>query len=130
MDEESEGIMNLGDRIGLSLRTIRTRGVVLSEDEMRRYRIRCVHNSVGDVDVMTDSHIGSFVRKSYDPGRGEVAVVETKSYHHNIITGRVPLMVVSVIIFEDIFSWHMYALHNLDIYHRIGKRNSLLTLLN
>ena len=102
------------------------RNKVLTDQEMFSYRIRGVFNAIGDVEVMTDSYIQNYARRVHRPDYGEVAVIETALRDNG--KGN-PGQVVSVIVFVDIWSWHMYAMKNLDIYYR-GEGHMLGPLVN
>ena len=117
------------EEMDISLRTIRARGVVLSRDTMLKFRIRGIFNSVGETEVMTDEYIDDFASSVFRPEYGEIASVERSMKTIEGVTN--PLVVVSVIVFADIWSWHMFALHEIDIYLAPGRSASgLETLVN
>ena len=106
-------------------RTIKARGKVLTERQMRDYRIKGIYNATGEVEAMTDAYMQDFAIRCYRPEYGEIAVIETSLKD----SGRGnPLQVVSVLVFADSASWHMYALKNPDTY--LQKGHSLFTLVN
>ena len=121
------------EELDRELRTVRTRDYVFSKSQMRSFRIKGIFNSIGEIDKMGEAFIESFAKSLYREEIGEIAVVETAIKGFPAPGGSYgekrelnPLKVVSVIIFTDVWSWHMYGLKNLDIYGN----ESLLSLLN
>lgn len=98
-------------------RTIRTRRIILSEDEMKALRIRRIFNSVGDSDFL--SHTDA----------------EEMLYNH-ILIGNYCLLemaeegnlfIISIISFEDIWSRNVFALKNFDYFNGFP---DLITIYN
>lgn len=114
-------------KIHEDFRTIEARGVVLSHREMVRYRIRGVYNAIGEAGYMTPEYIEDFANKVHRPFYGEVAIVETSLKDHG--KGN-PLVVLSVIVFADVWSWNMFAMANQGIYYQEGKYGDIFPLLN
>jgi len=107
---------------GREYRTIMARGYMFSKREMHKYRIRAVYNAVGDIAVMGDAYVNDFARRCTRVENGEVGVIEMN------MRGDGLTKVVSVIVFGDLASWHMFALRNMDIYG--GNKKDLASLLN
>lgn len=107
-------------------RTIMARDVILTRGEMEKYRIRGVYNAMGDLRVITGDYIRNFASSVFRADLGEVAIIETSLKHHELKT---PVQVISVLVFADIYSWHMFALKNWGLYSSAGN-DHLITLLN
>lgn len=103
-------------------RTIKARGVVLTEEQMDHYRIRGIYNAAAEVEVVTAEYVQRFADSVHRPNLGEVAIVETSLKDTNV---RNPLQIISVIVFVDIYSWHMFAMKHWDIYGEGGIGNFL-----
>jgi hypothetical protein len=100
-----------------SSRTICTRGVVLSKNQMENFRIRKIFNSFGDPEFLNDEHaeemLDNFIK------RGEFCLLEA--------TNDGKLYKISLITFEDIWSRNVFALKNMDYYNGFP---DLITLYN
>lgn len=90
-----------------SFRTISTRGISLSDNQIETFRIKKVYNSFGDPDYLTDSDAENMLREM--EGLGEFCLLE--SAHDG------KLNIYSIITFEDIFSRNVFALMNQEYYH-------------
>jgi len=98
-------------------RTIKARGVVLSEEQMDHYRIRGIYNAAAEVETVNDHYIQDFANSVHRPSYGEIAVVETSLKDTGV---RNPLQIISVIVFVDIYSWHMFAMKHWKVYGNRG----------
>jgi hypothetical protein len=100
-----------------NFRTIKTRGITLSEEQMENFRIRKIYNSVGDPEFLNDEQaeemLDSFIK------RGEFCLLEAISEEK--------LYTISLITFEDLWSRNVFALMNWEYY--IGFPD-LVTLYN
>lgn len=105
-------VMNLFEE---SYRTICTRGVTLSKEQMETFRIKRIFNSFGDPDFLNDEKasemLDNFIR------RGEFCLLEASN------DGKV--YKISLITFEDIWSRNMFALMNFEYYQRFPDLISL-----
>lgn len=95
--------MNLSEE---SYRTICTRGVILSKDQMENFRIRKIFNSLGDSDFLNDVQAEEMLLNFNK--RGEFCLIEATN------DGKV--YKISLITFEDIWSRNMFALMNFEYY--------------
>lgn len=87
---------------------MRARNYEFSEDEMRKFRIKGVYNSMTDADYMNLSYMERFIEGCYDPRLGEVAISESAIFS----VGRGLVRVLSVIVFADVESMELYVLAN------------------
>jgi len=108
-----------------SLRTIKARNVVYTEEQMRSYRLKGIYNIVGSVESLTDDYIHEFCNRKCNLEKGEIGILETSMVRYN---GASPVMVVSALVFADIWSWHMYAMRFSDVYMQPG--HELQSLMN
>jgi hypothetical protein len=124
-------------------RTVRARNYVFSKDELVSYRILGVYNSIGEIDIMNDAYVTRYANQVFRKDLGQVAAIET-SIQTFPIEGKTqgvmgedgvlrhipmrsnPLKVVSVIVFEDEFSWNVFAMKNKGLYGS----GAILHLLN
>lgn len=100
------------DMFEKSLRTIKAQNKVFSAEQMEKYRIRGIYNSFGYIEDMGDKFIMDFARRSHRPERGEIAIIESGIKEKDGMMCKV----VSVIVFEDIWSWQMFAIRFKGIY--------------
>jgi hypothetical protein len=98
-------------------RTICTRGIKFTQDQMNNYRIRRIFNSVGDPEYLNDDSAQMMLENFI--GRGEFCLLEA--------TNDGKLYKISLITFEDIWSRNMFALVNLEYYSGFP---DLITLYN
>jgi len=141
--------LRYNDELEENLRTVRARNYVFSKDEMLKYRIVGIYNSIGEISRMSNSYIVKFAEGVYNKFAGEIATVETsiqvfplgkKGDKDEVGDGEMqvdgsfgtfqkhtnPLKVVSVIVFVDRMSWELYALKNIELYGEeslLGMRN-------
>lgn len=87
-------------------RTIGTRGVVLSKEEMENFRIKQIFNSIGHSDYLNDND-AEVMLKNFNQ-RGEFCLLET--------AGDGSIYKISLLTFEDIWSRNVYALMNKKYY--------------
>lgn len=113
-------IMDFGRELKRDMRTIKARDYELTPDEMIRYRIRGIFNSVGEVEKMDDEYIKNYALSVYRPEYGEVAVIESGIRQFSGGKNN-PLKVVSVIVFTDVWSWNMFAMKHPNIYMKNPK---------
>lgn len=106
--------MNLFEK---SYRTIRTRGITLTQEQMENLRIKRVFNSVGDPDYLNDEDAEQMLRNHIESGN--YCLLEAAH------TGK--LYIISLIVFEDIWSRNMFALKNFEYYEGFP---DLITLYN
>lgn len=111
-------IMDFGKELERDMRTIKARDLVLSKDQMVRYRIRGIFNSIGEVEKMNDEYIRDYAMKVYRPEYGEIAVIESGIRQFSGGKNN-PLKVVSIIVFTDVWSWNMFAMKNPEIYMKL-----------
>jgi len=100
-----------------SFRTISTRDIILSQDQMDNFRIKKIFNSAGDPEFLNDFHAVQMLENFNK--RGEFCLLEA------INEGKI--YKISLITFHDIWSKNMFALMNWDIYEGFPE---LLTLYN
>lgn len=100
-----------------NFRTIRTRGIVLSNEQMENFRIRKIYNSVGDPEYLNDNEAEQMLRNFIE--RGEFCLLEA------VNDGK--LYKISLITFEDIWSRNVFALINWNYYEGFP---DFLTLYN
>lgn len=93
-------------------RFVRSRNYEFTEDQMRKYRIVGVFNSIADVDYMNEDYMDRFIVGCYDSNRGENAISESGIY--NGVCGIVRIL--SVIVFSDVESMELYILSNPGLY--------------
>jgi hypothetical protein len=98
-------------------RTICTRGITLTQDQMDNYRIKTIYNSMGDPQYLN----GNTAQQMLDNfiARGEFCLIETSN------NGKV--YKISLINFEDIWSRNMFALVHFEYYAGFP---DLITLYN
>jgi hypothetical protein len=99
--------------------TVRSRGYEFSEDEMRRFRIKGVYNSMADADYMDTGYVDSFINGCYDPRKGEVSISE--SAIHTGGEGRGLVRILSVIVFSDAESMELFILANPKLYLTVDR---------
>jgi hypothetical protein len=87
-------------------RTIGTRGIVLSKEQMENFRIKKILNSVGDSDFLTDEDAELMSRNFNE--RGEFCLIEA-TLEKNVYK-------ISLLTFEDIWSRNVFALINKEYY--------------
>lgn len=87
-------------------RTICTRGVTLSKEQMENFRIRNVFNSFGDPDFLNDDQAEEMLTNFNK--RGEFCLLE--------VTNDGKIYKISLITFEDIWSRNVFALMNFKYY--------------
>lgn len=92
--------------------TIRARGYIFTREEMKRFRIVGVYNSMTDADYMNERYVNEFIMGCYDPLKGEIAISESAIH----TTGRGLIRVLSVIVFADVPSMELYILANTGLY--------------
>ena len=100
-----------------AFRTIMTRGLVLTKDQMDSFRIKKIYNSAGVPEYLNSSHAEEILENFNR--RGEFCLLEATD------NGKIYKM--SLITFEDIWSRNMFALMNLRFYKDFP---DLLTLKN
>jgi hypothetical protein len=100
-----------------SFRTIGTRGIVLTEEDMQLYRIKRIHNSVTAIDYADISDPADLLADAVL--RGEYCLVEASCDEKVYKT--------SLILFEDIWSRNLFALRNWNYYEGFS---DLLTFYN
>lgn len=87
-------------------RTISTRGVTLSKDQMENFRIKKIFNSMGDPEYLNDDDAEQMLENFNK--RGEFCLLEA------VDEGKV--YIISLITFEDIWSRNVFALMNKEYY--------------
>lgn len=87
-------------------RTICTRGVTLSKEQMENFRIRKIFNSFGNAEYINDEQAEEMLTNFNK--RGEFCLLEATN------DGKVYKL--SLITFEDIWSRNMFALMNFEYY--------------
>ena len=98
-------------------RTIRTRGITLTQEQMDNFRIRRVFNSIGDPDYLNGDDAEQMLMNHIVSGDFcLLEVAEDKK-----------LFIISLITFEDIWSRNVFALKNMDYYYGFP---DLITLYN
>lgn len=100
-----------------SFRTIGTRGIVFTEEEMQRLRIKRIYNSVSAIDYADANDTIELLSEAV--ARGEYCLVEA--------TGDTKLFKTSLILFEDIWSRNVFAIRNWKYYQGFP---DLVTLYN
>ena len=88
-------------------RKIRTRGVILTKDQMANYRIKKIYNSIGDPEFLNSNEAEKMLLNFNQ--RGEFCLMEVSTDRNN-------LYIISIITFEDYWSRNVFALQNLDYY--------------
>lgn len=113
--------MNIAEELHRNLRTIQTRSIEFSYEQMRSMRILKIINCVGRVEDISDNVDRTMM---LDYVQGEFRIAESCIRENKgIMNG-----VVSVIVFADVYSWNMFALKYWDVYSK--EKMGLLTLLN
>jgi hypothetical protein len=100
-----------------SFRTIKTRGITLSIEQMENFRIINIFNSVGDPEYLNEADAREMM--TINIKRGEFCLLEAANEEK--------LFVISLIIFEDIWSRNVFALMNWEYYDGFP---DLITLYN
>lgn len=100
-----------------SYRTIKTRGITLTQEQMDSFRIKRVFNSVGDPEYLNSDDAEQMLNGHIESGN--FCLLEA------IHTAR--LYIISIIVFEDIWSRNVFALKNFDYYEGFP---DLITLHN
>ena len=98
-------------------RTICTRGITFTRDQMEVFRIKRIFNSVGDPDYLNDSDAMQMLDNFIN--RGEFCLLEAAN------DGKV--YKISLLTFEDIWSRNLFALMNFEYYEGFP---DLITLYN
>jgi hypothetical protein len=98
-------------------RTIITRGIIFSKEQMENFRIKRIYNSVGDPEYLNDNDADIMLTNSIE--RGEFCLLEA------INDGK--LYRISLLVFEDIWSRNVFALYNWPYYEGFP---DFLTLYN
>lgn len=93
-------------------RLVRARNFEFTEDEMVRYRIVGVFNSMADADYANTEYLERFIAGCYDEKKGEIAISESAIYK----SGSGLVRVLSVIVFADVESMELYVLANQSLY--------------
>ena len=110
------GVMSIFDQ---ARRTYMTRDIVFSQERTEKLRIRGIYNMSGDIDTVTSVEIDRFVKQTVRPGSSETVMVE------KMVRGRVhgrPLMLVSVVVFDDQWSMNMFFYDDIGRYRTfVGK---------
>ena len=92
--------------------TVKARGYIFSDAEMKSFRIKGVYNSMADADYMNEQYMDQFINGCYDPGKGEMAISESAI----LPLGKGLVRVLSVIVFYDVMSMELYILANPGLY--------------
>lgn len=100
-----------------SSRTIKTRGIILTQEQMDNFRIRRVFNSIGDPDYLNEDHAEQMLMNHIV--NGDFCLLE--------LAEDKKLFIISLITFEDIWSRNVFALKNMDYYNGFP---DLITLYN
>lgn len=106
--------MNIFDE---GFRTIGTRGIVLSKEQMDNFRIKKIFNSIGHSDFLNDGD-AELILKNFNK-RGEFCLLE--------VAGDGKVYKICLLTFEDIWSRNVYALMNKEYYEGFP---DLITLNN
>lgn len=106
---KEEGLMKIFDS-----NVVMARGYTFSDDEIRRFRIKAVYNSSGDIDYMESDYIDDFVHRNVSLEGGEGYVMESAI---RFVSGqKVLVKVVSLIVFDDVESMELYVLAHQELY--------------
>lgn len=95
--------MNLFEK---DYRTIRTRGITLTQDQMNNFRIRRVYNSIEEPEYLNNKSAKQFLMNYAESG--QFCLLE--------VVRSAKRCIISIIIFEDIWSRNLFALKNIDYY--------------
>lgn len=87
-------------------RTIKTRGVILSQNQMDNFRMRRIYNYIGDSEFLNCNDAEEMLQNHIL--RGDFCLLEMAKEGKTCI--------ISIITFEDIWSRNVYALKNFDYY--------------
>lgn len=87
-------------------RTIKTRGITLTQEQMANFRIRRVFNSIGDSDYLNSDDAEQMLMNHIVSG--DFCLIEVAEEER--------LFIISLIIFEDIWSRNVFALKNMNYY--------------
>jgi hypothetical protein len=87
-------------------RTIGTRGITLSKDQMADFRIKNIFNSYGHIDYLNENNAELML--SNHKKNSSICLIETATKGN--------LFIISLIIFEDIVSRNIFALKNIEYY--------------
>lgn len=97
-------------------RTVRTREIEYSPEEMEMMRLKAVYNAAGDFDYMNKEFMEVFLRDSIRPGESGLMEICKKNER---------LVLMSILVFEDLWSRNIYALKHWKIYDRLSDLISL-----
>ena len=100
-----------------SHRTIKTRGIALTKEQMDSFRIRRIFNSIGDPNFLNSNDAHEMLMNQ----------IVTGNYCLLEMSERNNLFIISIITFEDIWSRNVFALKNMDYYYGFP---DLITLFN
>lgn len=89
-----------------SKRTIRTRGITFTAEQMEMFRIKRVFNSVGDPEYLNYEDANQMLNNQIESGN--FCLLEAAQTER--------LYIISIIVFEDIWSRNVFALKNFDYY--------------
>jgi len=97
-------------------RTVRTRDIIYSPDQMRIMRLRAVYNAAGDIDYMNREVMESIFKDSIRSGESGLIEIKYKGKR---------LVLLSILVFEDFWSRNIYALSHWEIYKSFSELLSL-----
>ena len=89
-----------------SFRTIKTRGIILTQEQMENFRIKRVFNSIGDPDYLNGDHAEQMLMNHIV--NGDFCLLE--------LAEDKKLFIISLITFKDIWSRNVFALMNWEYY--------------
>ena len=89
-----------------SFRTINTRGITLTNDQMENFRIKKIYNSIGDLAYLNDADAEQMLDNLNE--RGEFCLLEA--------TNDGKIYKISLLTFEDVWSRNIFALVHFEYY--------------
>jgi len=98
-------------------RKIYTRGITLTKQQMNDFRIKQIFNSLGNPDFLNEEQAEVLLKNHI--ANGDFCLLE--------VAATDKLYIISLLIFEDIWSRNVYALKNMDYYNGFP---DLITLYN
>jgi hypothetical protein len=124
--EKGEGIMDF------KYDTIYARNCKLSKEDMRKYRIRGVYNSICDTEYFGEEYIDRFAAGVCRKGSEEVTISETgiKTIRNRNTGETNSVRILSVIVFADVHSMELFVLANQGVYMVKGQDKSMGGRLN
>jgi len=88
-------------------RTVKTREITYSQEEMRFMRLRIIYNAEGDFNYLNREFMENIYLESIQ--KGEAGLIEVKRKGRRGV-------ILSILVFEDVWSRNIYALKHREVY--------------